>query len=322
MGDTAFANVGYWWIGNQAETAGGPAGRMHGRSLPVVLPCEDLRGEPETWRKDLDMIIVQVFPRAKGSIRRVRKLYPKATIVARLDRAPEVVSKPEMKQYWRGYLRDLRKADYIADPLPDRRHADYFWQMTGTTPMALPSPILPHPELEVMRKAERDNLIVCLDHRAGPRFPAPSLAAAGYVQRITGCKVIVLKAQDQYVKNLAPTVGLEADWIDKAHHPQLIRVLARAKVVIDLYTMHTPGRINTLAAWMGTPSVASWNSPDIGHPRVDPFSAEGAREALALMTDTVRWEQVRTAGINAVDRIYAPEAIRAAVRSLLEVAVG
>lgn len=312
-----FSKVGYWWLGRDSDSAEGQPGRMHARSLPSVLPCDDLRGRPIGWRKDYEMIIVHHFPRAAGCIARVRKHHPEARIVLRLDRAPEVLNRPAMMQHWPKMLRDMKQADIIADALPDNRHGRYWEQVTGTKSMPLPSPILHHPDLEKLRSQDRENLIVCLDHRAEPRYPGPSLMAAAYVQQKTGCKVIVAKPQDQYVRKLADVIGLKAKFLNSVDHARLITLLARARVVIDLYTMHTPGRINTLAAWMGTPSVASWNSSDMGHPLVDPWSGAGGEIALALMADPDAWQTTRERGIETVDRIYSLEAIRDSVRAMM-----
>lgn len=316
-----FANVGYWWLGSESECADGPAGRMHARSLPVVLPCDDLHGPPTKWRKDYQAIIVHHFPRGAGCLRRIRKHHPHALIVLRLDRAPEVTNKPGMFRYWPRILRDMRQADVIADALPDNRHAEYWARITGTRAMPLPSPILPHPELDRLRSQKRDDFIMCLDHKADPRFPAPSLVAAAYVQRKTGCKVVIAKPQDDYVRELARELGLNAEFIPQLDHPALLALIARARLVIDLYTMHTPGRINALAAWVGTPSVGSLNSPELGYPRVDPWSGAGADMVLHLMTDEAAWRTVRNRGIEAADRQYAPEAIRDAMRAIMKIKV-
>ena len=312
-----FADVGYWWLGRDSESAEGPPGRMHGRSLPVVLPCDDLKGNPRAWRKDYKLIIVHHLPRESGCIRKVRRHHPNAKIALRLDRAPEVLNKPGMLRHWPKMLQDMRGADFIACHMPDNRHARYWEQITGTKAIPLPSPILPHPDLDEMRNQKRENLIVCVEHRAGPRYTAPSLAAAAYVQKHTGCKVIMANVKDDHARKIADQIGLRAKLLPEVGHPALIALLARATLVIDLYTMHTPGRINTLAAWLGTPSVGSWNSPIVGHPSVDPFSASGGEIALALMVDPEAWKITRERGIETVDRMYAPEAIRDAVRDMM-----
>lgn len=308
------SGVGFWYGGNPEAHAVPKPGAMHFRHVAHLLPCDEVGNSGTS--ADYQLIIAQYFPRNRQVVGRLRRRFPNARIALRLDRAVEHVLQVSRHNTFALMLDEYRAADLIACHMTDMRHAAFLSQVTGTPAFPLPTPIVPHPDIAALRSREREDLVVALDHRAPPRYPAPTMACLTALQRATGCRVVIAKPVDDYSKQLAQAFGLRVRWVHPGHEA-LLEWLSRARVVVDLYTMHTPGRINALAAYVGTPSVGSWNSAHVGHPQVDPWSDKGLQVARDVWNNERAWAVVRDNGIECVERHHSPDALRRYVEAML-----
>ena len=308
--------VGYLWSGDERwHNHTLVPGRMHMNVLPTLLGYDVLHWEERAqWAGDYDLVIVQHFTRNYSVLEPVREKFLGARLAMRPDRPPEWEARRRSEVF--GWLmHDLMLADVVLDAMPDGRRASFYAQMVSKPVSLLPSPIVPHPDVVELRKRSRRGVVGWL-HPADEAHRWPTLATLAALQRLTGTDVTVINAVARD-KQVAQQLGLVAAFETAPGHEGFIDLLSQAELLIDLFPMHTPHRVATVAAYLGTPTVTGRDTPDVGHVRVDAWSGDGVIAALELLAPDRREAAVQ-AGIYHVEKTHMPDAIRQAVEALVD----
>jgi hypothetical protein len=268
--------------------------------------------ERMTWSGEYDLIVVQHFTRDYSVLAPVRARFPAAVIALRPDRPPEWEAR-HVGVYFEWLLRDLIQADVVLDAMPDGRRASFYAQLASKPWTTLLTPLVPHPDVEALRKRPREMLVGWL-HPADPEHHLPTLATLAAVQRHMDVAVTVVNASvDDAARAVA--LGLDCEFIPAPSHEGFIDLLSRAKVVVDIFPMRTPARVASVAAYLGTPTVTATDTQDVGHPQVDAWGGDGAAAVLALLDSPARLKAVVKKGVTLMDR-HRPQALRDALEQV------
>lgn len=309
------ADVAYvWGGGDRLDRTPGLPGQMHARLIPQLIEGVDVLdwADRATWRGEYELIIVHYFPRNYPVVEVIREKFPAARIAIRPDRPPEHVAATWGPRHVQ-MLKEFKAADVIVSPVEFGGQAGFWAQLTDKATGNLPTPIRPHPEIDVLRKRPREDVIAGWDHGAAPRVILPTLMALAGLQRETGYRVVIAQAHEN-TKALCDDLELTAAFV-QVDHAGTLDLLSRAKLVVDLYMMSTPGRLISLAAYVGTPSVGSLDNPDVGHDQAAPWTGQPLARALCLLEQPDRTEAIMR-GIETVEANNSPAAVKTAIERL------
>lgn len=299
----------------------GKPGELRGGLLPQhILGCDALNWqERDSWDVDkYDLFIVFYFPVGSRVMQWIRRRRPDAQIVPWVDPGVDVAFwPPKWGENAAIMIRQIRNfADKIATWDPALNHGEFLQQLTGVPAVELPIPLLPIANINELRTAERENLIYALLHRQQPKQPAATLATVAALQQATGWRVAIADA-DETAKDMTKVFGVKAEFQHGNGWGEKFGTLCRARLYVDMYTIHHYGRVATHAANVGTVSVSSPWCADVGHITADPWSGEAARRALAALDDPGVYEAHRRRGFEIVARRHDPDRIKGIVASWL-----
>lgn len=299
-------------------------GGLRGEVLPSILPgCAALHwNERDSWELDAyDLFLVFYFATSHEVLRWIRERRPDAVIVAGVDPGADVLlNPPAWGRDAQIMVNQLRKyADAISTWDPTLRQGGFLGMITGVKAVELPIPLMPHPEIENMRARPREKLIVGALHRQQPQQPAPTLALMAALQQVPALadyRFVVLDDVPQ-ARAMARNFRLTAEFVTGNDWAVKYDLIQRARLVVDMYTIHHYGRIQAHAANVGTVSIGSIYTADVGHIRVDPWSWDGLAAALWVLSDAKKEAELRQRGYEVIEARHSPERIRGIVRDWL-----
>jgi hypothetical protein len=297
-------------------------GGLRGEVLHTVLPCDALHWrERDNWDVDkYDVFLVFFFATQSHVLQWIRERRPDAKIIVGVDPGADVLLNPPV---WgrdaQIAINQIRQyADLISTWDPTLRHGDFLSLITSVPAVELPIPLMPHKDLETMRARTRQKLIVGVLHKQQPQQPAPTLATLAAIQRDRPDYEIVIFDDVPEARAMARNFRVKAEWLTDKGWPARYELIQRAKLVIDMYTIHHYGRVQAHAANVGTLSIGSTYTADVGHVRVDPWSGAGTREALNLLEDATRYYELVERGFRVISERHDPERTRAIVRGWID----
>lgn len=198
-------------------------------------------------------------------IQQIRAVNPECRIVAMPDPHIDLVL---CNPGWMNIWRQMARADVIAG----RTHADC--QVYGTLlckpSYYLPSPIGPTDWFAQYRGLPREDYILTLDHSFGQPSTACNIAALTQLQREFGWPIFYASPQNHTVE-YAELAGLNVEWCGWVHFNDFVRMTAKARLCVDMYTAHSYGRQQVLCGMLGTPMVGSTLCADAPGLKVDPY---------------------------------------------------
>lgn len=299
----------------------GKPGELRAGLLPKTLGCDALNWQGrEHWPpKVYDAFIVLYFPRGTRVLEYLRTHYPQALIIPWIDPGMDVLFNPSS---WTAdtslMLTQIRDyADAIGTWDPVFSHGRFLKQVVDKPVMYIPLPLVPHPGIDDLRHLPKMDMIVGAVHGQEPRQPAPTLACLVELQRHTGYEVVMMDAYPD-IRWMSVEMGLKATFLpEQIEFNHRLEMLARAKLFVDLYTVHHYGRLCTHAAHVGTVSVSSPHTADVGHIQVQEWSDDGAQLGIDILNNPQKYAIYRQRGIEILDFRHDPIRVRETVSNVL-----
>ena len=295
----------------------GQPGELRTGLIPHVLPNVTVLNwqQYSTWdTAPPDVILVSMFPNSDGVCRNLKARFPKTRIIAWIDPGVDVLlSHYGTDQH--NMIRDLAFADAIGTWDPSLKHGQFLSMMTGgKRVIEIPIPLIPG--AEHLRQSPKENLIMGVLHCQPPRQPGATLATVQALARATSCDVVIFDDRNANAEAVSAFTG--ASWRIITTFKEAYHLLPSCRLMVDLYAIHHYGRMATHAANVGTLSISSSWCADVGHVRVDPWSDEGYREAMALWDAKKKQDWHLAEGYTILKLRHSPDRIRKQILSVLE----
>lgn len=218
-----------------------------------------------------DYALVNVFHTYdSGYVENIKDTYPHIKVLAAPDPSLDLVlAHPE----WDGLFQQVRQADAVAG----RTYADcaIYGTLFSKKSFWLPSPIGPDDFYLPLRDLPKQDYIVTLDHRFAPANTAFNVATLAALQRKTGWPIKYVAERD-WTHRYASWAGLNVEWLGDVPSLEFPRLVAQARIGVDMYASHAVGRFQILCAMVGTICIASdWcdDAPGIHSDPTKPQSA-------------------------------------------------
>lgn len=249
---------------------------------------------------DYDCFIVNLFAGGNQAVE-IRTAHPTAFIIALPDNAFEQVFTHDSIHDMQ-FLQQLQAADAIGFVSNSNRYF-YGGLFPDKALLQIPMPIGHKDFFKEVRKQEKEDFIITCDHAIfnGDKVLIDAsciqnVAAVAAVQRATGLRVIYANAAPK-TREYAEFVGLRATFTAYLNFATYAELSARARLGIDMYTLHGFGRNTLMWAYAGTPAVGSTYT-HFKALYADPWDIrECVESAQYILNDAYAYEHTRSIGI-------------------------
>lgn len=304
--------------------------------LSAICDLDYLHWKPGEVPDDIteyDCLIVSLFA-GMDAVELIKILRPDIYVIALPDNAFEQIfthaSTNDML-----FLQQLQAADAIGYVSESNRQ--FYGAMFPDKPMVkIPMPIGNSEFFADCRQLPKTDTIITCDHLILDKDGKPILdtsciqnvAACAAIQRATGFHVIYVNAAPK-TEQYAAIAGLKATFTDYLNFATYSELAAKARLGVDMYTLHGFGRNTLMYAAVGTPAISSkhtdfksggltYQSPD-----VDPWMADYARSLSLILYDEyyidaqANYDSVRDSGITKVECDHSFDACRKQLTAVL-----